>query len=567
MQLKEALEKINERFENKMADFTWSILPEIAARAIESLEVQRREIIQLAEELNVSRLDEEQRDEAYGKLITQAEEAINKEYEESPLDMTTSFDEGQQDHLSLEMVQESIRSNINSRIIMIIREAIGEEPTPMLIEMLNPGYLALHHPDVEIIEEVADNILENLSEQIDPIRDQINNLIELRTSLVSDSISIDDQACMDITGTINQIVNKMNISLDSEAQRIREILLKVANDNSGAAEHAMEVGVSESDIKILQNAAREYGQSREDDLLGVIRNSVEEEIIHPPLLIMHQEEFITNINSESILQDLYQYILSQSDRTPLASTEELIDDDDGVNQEPIFKGLDTLNLSIEEINEQIFLYLRQLLLGEEGTSRIDIIDYVTNIIGRIDDPNSHLGEAQLRIQELLEMASVEYDEFFQGIEDGGSPNSFVVDGAVYQVIPDDSSSIGSNEEYISDDDNDSSLIRILIDVNENHTMSQQRVNTPVTSISDDNESSKSDDDDLDYTTIPPAPETHFRNEDSLEGSVPPPPPLMHLESNEIINHTRTVIPFGGDNHGPLDDSGYNDHLNLGYSSS
>lgn len=544
MKLKEALEIINERFENKMADFTWSILPEIAARAIESLEVQRREIIQLAEELNVSRLDEEQRDEAYGKLITQAEEAINKEYEESPLDMTTSFDEGQQDHLSLEMVQESIRSNINSRIIMIIREAIGEEPTPMLIEMLNPGYLALHHPDVEIIEEVADNILENLSEQIDPIRNQINNLIELRTSLVSDSISIDDQACMDITRTINQIVNQMNISLDSEAQRIREILLKVANDNSGAAEHAMEVGVSESDIKILQNAAREYGQSREDDLLGVIRNSVEEEIIHPPLLIMHQEEFITNINSESILQDLYQYILSQSDRTPLASTEELIDDDDGVNQEPIFKGLDTLNLSIEEINEQIFLYLRQLLLGEEGTSRIDIIDYVTNIIGRIDDPNSHLGEAQLRIQELLEMASVEYNEFFEGIEDGGSPNSFVVEGAVYHVVQGDSSdSLGE-------------LLAPLVErSNDNH-----RVNSSVTFNSDE----------LDYKTIPPAPETHFRNEDnsededSLEGSVPPPPPLMHLETE---NYTQTVIPFVGDNPRPLDDFGYNGHrVNLGDSS-
>lgn len=419
MTLEEAKEKINELFDNKIIDIRWNMPSDIANGLEENLNIARDWSMASIDELEGRGLTSEQIEEDINSIIKEAKETVSKEYEESPLDLTTSFDSAVSDDetpLLLNTVEQIIRSNINSRIFTIAQDAIGEEPTPILLNILDPGYLALNHPDVEIVAAITDEIKENFSQEISSIREQVNNLISLRNSLIAEANQVDEQGCIDITRTINQIVDPREDS-DADKQRIKEILLKVANSNSGAIEQAILIGISENDITRLQAAAREYGQSRQDDLSGIIRRSTEEEITHPPLLIRHQEEFIDSFSQEDILQDLYQYIISQSESTPVTPIEEMATEyEDFTNQEHVFEGLYTLSYSTEEINTQIRLYLRQVLFGEEGQFDGEIVSYVTNIVGAIDDPDSRLGQAHLRIQESLDRLSQEYDEFDLGYQ-------------------------------------------------------------------------------------------------------------------------------------------------------
>lgn len=495
MTLEEIKQQISRLFADKVTELTWSTPVDILSRIIGDFEVERQRIVGLAEEISVSQLTPDQVTERFDNLIQQTIETIEIiATQESPLDLTTdSGISGDEAPVLLRDVEETIHNNINHRIAVIIRGAIGEEPTPMLIEMLDPGYLARFHPDVENDSAVTDEILTNFSEHLDDIREQVNNLIVFRGNLISQARNADDQACMDITGTINAIVDDMEVSTPERSQRIREILLKVANNNVGAVDHAIEVGVRETDITRLQLAANEYGQTRQAELSGIINDS-REEITYPPLLIRHP---VARPNPEGILEELYQYIVEQSLSNPVSPMREGEVNEEGAAIETVFEGLDTLDLSTEEINGQIHAYLGQVLLGEEGASADYIISYVTNIVGRIDDADSRLGQAHAAIQELIETLSVQYDVF---------------EGAVYNILP-------SGTPPFEEEDSSLVVTRMREDEGDDigteldNSHNTRRDNTPVPDgvVMGDVEHTEIDDDqeqingDTNYTFPPPPP--------------------------------------------------------------
>lgn len=398
MTLDELQKQIRELFEEKKIELLWNIPADVRDRIFGDLRVEEKRILK-----KISQLTEEQIEESFDDLIQQTMNAIEEiANEESPLDLTTSFEEDES-LLILDDVERTIQENINARIFTIIHEAIGEEPTPMLLEAFNPGYLAEEDIDTEVIE----SILENFADEID-LRNQVNDLISLRENLIEQARNLDDQACMDITATINAIVDDMGVETEERAQRIREILLKLANNNPGALEHAIEIGVNQVDITRLQLAANELAQTKQDDMSNLVQDSIESAPYSPLRIRPLIEEPQT---SENILEELYQYIINQSHSSPNTPTVEEETHERNSAGTPIFPGLDTIHLSTEEINNQIHSYLEQVLLGEEGNFDAEIVDYVTGIIGTIDQNDGRLGMAHARIQELMERVSLEYDVF------------------------------------------------------------------------------------------------------------------------------------------------------------